>query len=97
MAAFGLGIGFLFTACDEVSEPTAYDNWQERNEAYIDSISALTGNVTSNSTHFLPNQRCPRCSRPNSPPMVSTCAKKATAFGPKPLKKPSNQLISEKT
>lgn len=47
MAAFGLGIGFLFTACDEVSEPTAYDNWQERNEAYIDSISALTGNVTA--------------------------------------------------
>ena len=34
----------LFTACDEVEEPTAYDNWQVRNEAFIDSIKALTGN-----------------------------------------------------
>ena len=34
----------LFTACDEVEEPTVYDNWQVRNEAFIDSIKALTGN-----------------------------------------------------
>ncbi|MDY2641025.1 MAG: FKBP-type peptidyl-prolyl cis-trans isomerase [Mediterranea sp.] len=41
-----LSLSALFTACDEVTEPTIYDNWQERNEAFIDSISALTGNVT---------------------------------------------------
>ena len=42
-----LSLSALFTACDEVTEPTIYDNWQERNEAFIDSISALTGNGTA--------------------------------------------------
>ena len=32
------------TSCEEVEEAGKYDNWQERNEAYIDSIHALVGN-----------------------------------------------------
>ena len=32
-----------FTACEETTEPTAYDNWRERNDAFIDSIRTETG------------------------------------------------------
>ena len=32
-----------FVACEEVEEAGKYDNWQPRNEAFIDSIKALTG------------------------------------------------------
>lgn len=31
----------LFASCDEVEEASLYDNWQPRNEAFIDSIHAL--------------------------------------------------------
>lgn len=47
IVALVLGGTALLSACDEVSEPTAYDNWQERNEAFIDSIRTLTGNVNA--------------------------------------------------
>ncbi len=33
----------MLVSCDEVTEATKYDNWQERNEAFIDSIKAKTG------------------------------------------------------
>lgn len=33
----------LMTACEEVEETSKYDNWRERNEAYIDSLATLTG------------------------------------------------------
>ena len=32
-----------FVSCEEVEEATKYDNWKERNEAFIDSIKAETG------------------------------------------------------
>ena len=32
----------LFASCEEVQEPGKYDNWQARNEAYIDSIAHET-------------------------------------------------------
>lgn len=31
----------LFASCDETVEPGDYDNWQERNIAYIDSIATV--------------------------------------------------------
>ena len=31
----------LFVSCDETEEPGDYDNWQERNIAYIDSIADI--------------------------------------------------------
>ncbi len=31
----------LFTACDETSESEEYDNWQQRNIQYIDSIATV--------------------------------------------------------
>lgn len=33
-----------FTACEETEEPTAYDNWRERNDAFLDSLAAIAGN-----------------------------------------------------
>lgn len=32
-----------FVACEEVEEATKYDNWRERNEAYLDSIKTVAG------------------------------------------------------
>lgn len=37
-----LSLGMV--ACEEVAEVTEYDNWQERNEAFIDSLASLAGN-----------------------------------------------------
>lgn len=34
----------LLAACGEVDEPTVYDNWQGRNDAFADSVAALAGN-----------------------------------------------------
>lgn len=31
----------MFTACEEVAEVSEYDNWQERNEAFIDSLELV--------------------------------------------------------
>ncbi len=39
-----LSLSFVFVACEEVEEAGTYDNWQARNEAYIDSIASLVGN-----------------------------------------------------
>ena len=43
--AFNLLLSFVVLAaviaCQEVNEVTEYDNWQERNEAFADSLSAL--------------------------------------------------------
>lgn len=33
----------VFTSCKEVKEPGKYDNWREKNQAFSDSIKALTG------------------------------------------------------
>ena len=33
----------LFSACEETAAPSKYDNWQARNDAFIDSIKAETG------------------------------------------------------
>ena len=35
----------LFASCEEVQEASKYDNWQSRNEAFIDSIARETGDV----------------------------------------------------
>ncbi|MDR0962341.1 MAG: FKBP-type peptidyl-prolyl cis-trans isomerase [Mediterranea sp.] len=35
----------FFAACEETTEVDEYANWQPRNEAYIDSLKALTGNT----------------------------------------------------
>lgn len=34
-------VGFAFVACSETSVVDEYDNWQERNEHYIDSIASV--------------------------------------------------------
>lgn len=41
---FLLFVAGAFVACEEVEEPGIYDNWQQRNETFIDSIKADTGN-----------------------------------------------------
>lgn len=35
----------LFASCEEVQEASKYDNWQARNEAFIDSIARETGGL----------------------------------------------------
>lgn len=35
----------MFVSCEEVKEEGKYDNWQKRNEAFIDSIKHETGEV----------------------------------------------------
>ena len=35
----------LFASCEEVQEASKYDNWQSRNEAFIDSIARETGGL----------------------------------------------------
>ena len=37
---------FCFTACDEAEEASEYDNWQVRNQQYVDSIATLAKNVS---------------------------------------------------
>lgn len=32
-----------FAACEETEEPSVYDNWRERNDAFIDSLEAIAG------------------------------------------------------
>ena len=41
---FLLFVAGAFVACEEVEEAGKYDNWVPRNEAFIDSIKAETGN-----------------------------------------------------
>ncbi|MBE6288301.1 MAG: peptidylprolyl isomerase [Mediterranea massiliensis] len=44
---FALLMG-IFTACEEVEEVSEYDNWQERNEAFIDSLEiAAAGSLVA--------------------------------------------------
>ncbi len=38
-----VALAFAFAACEETTEPGAYDNWRERNDAFIDSIRTETG------------------------------------------------------
>lgn len=40
---FLLFVAGAFVSCEEVEEAGKYDNWRERNEAFADSIKALTG------------------------------------------------------
>ena len=40
---FLVALAFAFAACEETTEPTAYDNWRERNEAFADSLHAIAG------------------------------------------------------
>lgn len=40
---FLLFVAGAFVACEEVEEAGKYDNWQPRNEAFIDSIKGKTG------------------------------------------------------
>ena len=40
---FLLFVAGAFVACEEVQEEGKYDNWQQRNEAFIDSIKTKTG------------------------------------------------------
>lgn len=41
--SFLLMIAGMFVACEEVDQAGEYDNWQARNEAFIDSIRVETG------------------------------------------------------
>ncbi len=41
---FLLILAGAFVSCEEVEEEGKYANWQERNQAYIDSIKSLVGN-----------------------------------------------------
>ena len=40
---FLLLLAGIFTSCEEVEEVGKYDNWRERNEAYIDSLNLIIG------------------------------------------------------
>ncbi len=40
---------FGFTSCEETTDAGEYDNWQERNIAYIDSIAAVVRNSNDGS------------------------------------------------
>ena len=40
---FLLLLAGVFTSCEEVEEVGKYDNWRERNEAYIDSLNLIIG------------------------------------------------------
>lgn len=40
---FLLFVAGAFVSCEEVKEAGKYDNWRERNQVFIDSIKALTG------------------------------------------------------
>lgn len=40
---FFLLVAGVFTSCEEVEEVSKYDNWQERNEAFIDSLNVIVG------------------------------------------------------
>lgn len=42
---FLLFLAGAFVSCEEVEEAGKYDNWQERNEAFIDSLKRETGEV----------------------------------------------------
>lgn len=42
---FLLFLAGTFVSCEEVQEAGKYDNWQERNQAFIDSIKHETGEV----------------------------------------------------
>lgn len=44
---FFLLVAGVFTSCEEVEEASKYDNWRERNEAFIDSLSVIVGNDAS--------------------------------------------------
>ena len=39
--SFLLVLAGMFTSCEEVEKAGKYDNWRERNEAFIDSLNAL--------------------------------------------------------
>ena len=40
---FVLLLAGVFVSCEENLEAGKYDNWQERNQAFADSIKTLTG------------------------------------------------------
>ena len=40
-------LAFAFTACSETEETGKYDNWQARNEAFIDSIANAHANTAT--------------------------------------------------
>lgn len=40
---FFLLVAGVFTSCEEVEEASKYDNWRERNEAFIDSLNHIVG------------------------------------------------------
>ena len=44
---FLLLLAGVFTSCEEVEEVGKYDNWRERNEAYIDSLNLIIGGRAS--------------------------------------------------
>ncbi|MBQ8502239.1 MAG: FKBP-type peptidyl-prolyl cis-trans isomerase [Bacteroides sp.] len=41
---FVLLLAGAFISCEEVEEVGEYDNWRERNEAFVDSLKAVAGN-----------------------------------------------------
>ena len=54
----------LFASCEEVQEASKYDNWQARNEAFIDSIARETGDQLAGAQrgfHRLHRPRDGRC------------------------------------
>ena len=40
-------LALAFTACSETEETGKYDNWQARNEAFIDSIANAHANIAT--------------------------------------------------
>lgn len=52
-----LSFVFVFFSCEETKEPGKYDNWRERNEAFIDSLQSVFDSKTDPSLFYVVDSR----------------------------------------
>lgn len=50
-------LSLAFVGCSETKEQSKYDNWRERNEAFIDSLQQVVDNKTDPDLYFVVDQR----------------------------------------
>lgn len=46
-------LSLVFVACNETEEPSKYDNWRERNEAFIDSLQRVVDSKSDPELEYL--------------------------------------------
>ena len=54
-------LALSFVACDETEEPSKYDNWRERNEAFIDSLQQVVDAKSDPELKALQYRRDKKC------------------------------------